>query len=139
MIEKCARNIILTFQFYLLDEQLLRFFLNIVVVGEVLCNLLLEGHFSACRHSHVCINGFFCFDFFTNFCCCPKVAYKTCRTSSDLPIVCFREDAMIEYLKIAQDLEMYGVNYFEIKNKKGTDLLLGVDALGLNVYESEDK
>ncbi|XP_053397452.1 radixin-like isoform X3 [Mercenaria mercenaria] len=50
-----------------------------------------------------------------------------------------REDAMMEYLKIAQDLEMYGVNYFEIKNKKGTDLLLGVDALGLNVYESTDR
>ncbi|RUS89535.1 hypothetical protein EGW08_002723 [Elysia chlorotica] len=50
-----------------------------------------------------------------------------------------REDAMIEYLKIAQDLEMYAVNYFEIKNKKGTDLLLGVDALGLNVYEKDDK
>jgi len=50
-----------------------------------------------------------------------------------------REDAMIEFLKIAQDLEMYGVNYFEIKNKKGTDLLLGVDALGLNVYEKDDK
>merc|ERR1712066_297501 len=26
-----------------------------------------------------------------------------------------REDSMIEFLKIAQDLEMYGVNYFEIK------------------------
>uniref|UniRef100_A0A8C9YEL1 Radixin n=1 Tax=Sander lucioperca TaxID=283035 RepID=A0A8C9YEL1_SANLU len=38
-----------------------------------------------------------------------------------------REDAMMEYLKIAQDLEMYGVNYFEIKNKKGTELWLGVD------------
>lgn len=50
-----------------------------------------------------------------------------------------REDAMMEYLKIAQDLEMYGVNYFEIKNKKGTDLWLGVDALGLNIYEKEDK
>lgn len=46
-----------------------------------------------------------------------------------------RDDAMMEYLKIAQDLEMYGVNYFEIKNKKGTDLWLGVDALGLNIYE----
>lgn len=46
---------------------------------------------------------------------------------------------MMEYLKIAQDLEMYGVNYFEIKNKKGTDLLLGVDALGLNVYEFSDR
>lgn len=50
-----------------------------------------------------------------------------------------REDAMLEYLKIAQDLEMYGVNYFSIKNKKGTDLWLGVDALGLNVYEREDQ
>lgn len=50
-----------------------------------------------------------------------------------------REDAMLEYFKIAQDLEMYGVNYFEIKNKKGTDLWLGVDALGLNIYEKEDK
>uniref|UniRef100_A0A7N8YCH5 Radixin n=1 Tax=Mastacembelus armatus TaxID=205130 RepID=A0A7N8YCH5_9TELE len=49
-----------------------------------------------------------------------------------------REDAMMEYLKIAQDLEMYGVNYFEIKNKKGTELWLGVDALGLNIYEHED-
>ena len=50
-----------------------------------------------------------------------------------------REDAMLEYLKIAQDLEMYGVNYFGIKNKKGTELWLGVDALGLNVYEKEDQ
>uniref|UniRef100_A0A8C9SG08 Ezrin n=1 Tax=Scleropages formosus TaxID=113540 RepID=A0A8C9SG08_SCLFO len=50
-----------------------------------------------------------------------------------------KEDAMLEYLKIAQDLEMYGVNFFEIKNKKGTDLWLGVDALGLNIYEKEDK
>ncbi|XP_019887342.1 moesin/ezrin/radixin homolog 1 isoform X1 [Ooceraea biroi] len=50
-----------------------------------------------------------------------------------------REDAMMEYLKIAQDLEMYGVNYFEIRNKKGTDLWLGVDALGLNIYEKDDK
>lgn len=50
-----------------------------------------------------------------------------------------REEAMIEYLKAAQDLEMYGVNYFEIKNKRGTELHLGVDALGLNIYEKEDK
>lgn len=50
-----------------------------------------------------------------------------------------REDAMLEFLKIAQDLEMYGVNYFEIKNKKGTSLWLGVDALGLNIYEYNDR
>ena len=34
---------------------------------------------------------------------------------------------------------MYGVNYFEIKNKKGTELWLGVDALGLNIYEKDDR
>ncbi|KAH0814683.1 hypothetical protein GEV33_008108 [Tenebrio molitor] len=50
-----------------------------------------------------------------------------------------REDTMMEYLKIAQDLEMYGVNYFEIRNKKGTELYLGVDALGLNIYEKDDR
>ncbi|PAV56144.1 hypothetical protein WR25_13377 isoform F [Diploscapter pachys] len=50
-----------------------------------------------------------------------------------------REQAMLEYLKIAQDLEMYGVNYFEIRNKKGTELYLGVDALGLNIYEKHDR
>ncbi|XP_061783991.1 moesin-like isoform X1 [Nerophis lumbriciformis] len=50
-----------------------------------------------------------------------------------------REDAMVEYLKIAQDLEMYGVNYFNIKNKKGTELWLGIDALGLNIYDKNDK
>jgi radixin len=50
-----------------------------------------------------------------------------------------REEAMLDYLKVAQDLEMYGVNYFDIKNKKGTDLWLGVDALGLNIYARDDK
>ena len=37
-----------------------------------------------------------------------------------------REDSMMEY-------------YFEIKNKQGTELWLGVDALGLNIYEHDDK
>ncbi|XP_070572381.1 merlin-like [Ptychodera flava] len=50
-----------------------------------------------------------------------------------------RDEAEMEYLKIAQDLEMYGVNYFEIKNKKNTDLFLGVDALGLNIYEKDNQ
>ncbi len=34
---------------------------------------------------------------------------------------------------------MCGVSYFEIKNKKGTDLWLGVEASGLSVYELTDK
>nr|XP_053641844.1 moesin/ezrin/radixin homolog 1-like [Cherax quadricarinatus] len=46
---------------------------------------------------------------------------------------------MMEYLKLAQDTEMYGVNYFDIENKKGTKLTLGIDALGINVYDREDK
>lgn len=50
-----------------------------------------------------------------------------------------RDTAMVEYLKIAQDLDMYGVNYFDIRNKKGSELYLGVDALGLNLYERNDK
>nr|XP_042104395.1 merlin-like [Ovis aries] len=50
-----------------------------------------------------------------------------------------RDEAEMEYLKIAQDLEMYGVNYFTIRNKKGTELLLGVDALGLHTYDPENR
>ncbi|KAM4542314.1 ezrin a [Odontesthes bonariensis] len=50
-----------------------------------------------------------------------------------------KDEAMMEYLKITQDLEMYGANFFEIKNMKGTELWLGVDALGLNIYAKEDK
>lgn len=48
------------------------------------------------------------------------------------------EEAMLEYLKIAQNLEMYGVSYFPINNKRGTDIYLGVTALGLNIYDKED-
>ena len=46
---------------------------------------------------------------------------------------------MLEYLKIAQDLEMFGVNYFAIYNKKGTEMYMGVDALGINIYDKNDK
>ena len=50
-----------------------------------------------------------------------------------------REDAVLEYLKVAQDLEMYGVNFFKIKNRKSTDLWLSVDSLGLNIYVNADR
>lgn len=70
---------------------------------------------------------------------CPTLLLVLLLTLALVLIVVTREDAMMEYLKIAQDLDMYGVNYFSIKNKKGTELWLGVDALGLNVYEQEDK
>ncbi|XP_063696660.1 moesin/ezrin/radixin homolog 2 [Culicoides brevitarsis] len=50
-----------------------------------------------------------------------------------------RDESEMEYLKIAQDLDMYGVNYFLITNKKNTELWLGVTALGLNIYNKENK
>jgi len=50
-----------------------------------------------------------------------------------------RDEAEMEYLKIAQDLDMCGVNYFQIYNKKESDLWLGVTNLGLNIYENENK
>lgn len=50
-----------------------------------------------------------------------------------------RDEAEMEYLKIAQDLDMYGVNYFPITNKKNTELWLGVTAMGLNIYEKNNK
>uniref|UniRef100_A0A8C1J5P3 Neurofibromin 2b (merlin) n=1 Tax=Cyprinus carpio TaxID=7962 RepID=A0A8C1J5P3_CYPCA len=51
-----------------------------------------------------------------------------------------RDEAEMEYLKIAQDLEMYGVSYFSItQNKRDTELLLGVDAQGLHIYSPNNK
>jgi len=50
-----------------------------------------------------------------------------------------RDESEIEYLKIAQGLDMYGVNYFQIFNKKESDLWLGVTNLGLNIYEGDNK
>jgi len=49
------------------------------------------------------------------------------------------DEAEMEYLKIAQDLDMYGVNYFQISNKKESELWLGVTNLGLNIYESDNQ
>ncbi|XP_055337094.1 moesin/ezrin/radixin homolog 1-like [Paramacrobiotus metropolitanus] len=49
-----------------------------------------------------------------------------------------REEAMLEYLRIAQNLDMYGVSYFPVKNKHGAELWLGVHAQGVYVYEKQD-
>jgi len=47
--------------------------------------------------------------------------------------------AVMDYLTIAQDLEQYGITYFEIRNKKGTRLWLGVHNLGMDIYEEHNK
>jgi len=46
-----------------------------------------------------------------------------------------KREAMLEYLKVCQELDMYGVTYFDIFNKKGSELYLGAVNLGLNIYE----
>ncbi|XP_044311993.1 merlin-like isoform X1 [Varanus komodoensis] len=51
-----------------------------------------------------------------------------------------RYEAEMNYLKIAEDLEMYGVNYFPIAQKKNrTDFLLGVDAKGIHLYSINNR
>ena len=54
-------------------------------------------------------------------------------------------DAIFEYLRIAQGLEMYGVYYFEIqsksllRSKQKCNLWLGICPFGINIYEDEDQ
>ncbi|KAL6728790.1 hypothetical protein Aduo_010526 [Ancylostoma duodenale] len=50
-----------------------------------------------------------------------------------------REDAEMEYLRVAQDLEMYGILYYPICNKKETDLHLGISAQGLGIYKGSNR
>ncbi|XP_030041610.1 merlin isoform X2 [Microcaecilia unicolor] len=51
-----------------------------------------------------------------------------------------RDEAEMNYLKIAQDLAMYGMTYFPIAhNKNQADLLLGVDAKGIHIYNIANK
>ena len=40
---------------------------------------------------------------------------------------------------MAQDLETYGITYYDITNKKGSSLVLGVDCLGINIYKKEER
>ena len=43
-----------------------------------------------------------------------------------------RDEAEMEYLKIAQDLDMYGVNYFQISNKVSTEMFSKEECIVLN-------
>ncbi|KAI1717283.1 ezrin/radixin/moesin family domain-containing protein [Ditylenchus destructor] len=49
------------------------------------------------------------------------------------------EEAEMEYLRVAQDLDMYGIQYYTIYNQKDTDLLLGVSAQGIGIYELDNR
>ncbi|KAH7668145.1 CBR-NFM-1 protein, partial [Aphelenchoides avenae] len=50
-----------------------------------------------------------------------------------------QEDAEMEYLRVAQDLDMYGIQYYPIYNQKDTNLLLGVSAQGIGIYETSNR
>lgn len=50
-----------------------------------------------------------------------------------------KEDAEKEFLKIAQDLEMFGYTYFDIRNKRNSEVSLGVNSLGLHIFKPENK
>ncbi|CAI4222224.1 unnamed protein product [Auanema sp. JU1783] len=50
-----------------------------------------------------------------------------------------KEEAEMEYLRVAQDLEMYGVLFYPICNKKETDLHLGISAQGLGIYKGSNR
>ena len=41
---------------------------------------------------------------------------------------------MLEYLKLAQDLEMYGIAYYPVINKKGKEVFIGIDCLSTYFY-----
>ncbi|MEE6469774.1 hypothetical protein FKM82_008764 [Ascaphus truei] len=51
-----------------------------------------------------------------------------------------RDEAEMNYLKIAQDLDMYGMNYFPISQAKNdSGILLGVDAKGIHLYSKNNR
>ena len=39
-----------------------------------------------------------------------------------------KEEAMMEYLKLAQDLEMFGITYYPVTNKQGSEVDMGIDS-----------
>ncbi|KAM4702312.1 merlin-like [Discoglossus pictus] len=51
-----------------------------------------------------------------------------------------RDEAEMNYLKIAQDLDMYGMTYFPISHTKNdSNILLGVDAKGIHIYNKNNR
>ncbi|VDK41009.1 unnamed protein product [Taenia asiatica] len=48
-------------------------------------------------------------------------------------------DAIVEYLDIAQDVELYGASIFEVGTKTQDRQWISLDAVGLNIYENKKK
>ncbi|KAM7539059.1 hypothetical protein Aperf_G00000054009 [Anoplocephala perfoliata] len=48
-------------------------------------------------------------------------------------------DAIVEYLDIAQDVELYGASVFEVEAQSQVRKWISLDAVGLNIYDSKRK
>ncbi|VDD82353.1 unnamed protein product, partial [Mesocestoides corti] len=48
-------------------------------------------------------------------------------------------DAIVEYLDIAQDVELYGASIFEVETASQVRKWISLDAVGLNIYDSKRK
>ncbi len=42
------------------------------------------------------------------------------------------------YVRLAQDLDMFGVRFFPVRNSRSAPMMLGVDPCGLRVYSPEN-
>ncbi len=42
-------------------------------------------------------------------------------------------------MRSAQKLQMYGVTYFQVRNKEGFDRWIGIDASGISFYGQTDR
>ncbi|VDL58026.1 unnamed protein product, partial [Hymenolepis diminuta] len=49
------------------------------------------------------------------------------------------QDAIVEYLDIAQDVELYGASIFEVETRSQVRKWISLDAVGLNIYDSKRK
>nr|CDS32177.1 ezrin [Hymenolepis microstoma] len=49
------------------------------------------------------------------------------------------QDAIVEYLDIAQDVELYGASIFEVETQSQVRKWISLDAVGLNIYDSKRK
>eukprot|EP00053_Salpingoeca_punica_P009668 m.86910 g.86910 ORF g.86910 m.86910 type:complete len:366 (-) comp15116_c0_seq2:332-1429(-) len=50
-----------------------------------------------------------------------------------------QEQALADYLGVAQHLDMFGTTYFEVENKRGTKMYLGVNNQGMDIFDVRNK
>ncbi|KII64861.1 Ezrin [Thelohanellus kitauei] len=48
-------------------------------------------------------------------------------------------ELIIQALNFMEQSPMYGISYFPIKNRKNTDLLIGLDSSGISIYKPKDR